>query len=380
MSAGEGARREAERAAAAAAALERKAAYARVRAENFESGAVGELAVAAAVAPLTIAGWFVLHDRSLPHGGNLDHVLVGPGGVFVLDAKNWSGAVVTRGGVLRSGGRDVTRAVQQLSEGVSEVRASLVAAGQQGAVEGALVLTHERNADLAPMRAAGVLVTGLTQLVETLTAGQAVLSTARVEAAVRHLTLAFPGAGDREVTAAVSEREREDKSGPAAELYRRANTYLYVQPWARAGRHRLYVSDETGLSLGYKDTVSGTIAITEPARDAVVRGILAHATATSLAIHAEALPKIPIEVRGGRLLGAMTRIWMTFHVGYRWRKASADRLYGWRADPNLGAVELGHVDLATGRTHPVHREPLGKDLDLPEKYLARLRDHFPAAS
>jgi hypothetical protein len=147
MSAGTGARREAERAAAAAAALERKAAYARRRAQSFELGSNGELAVARAVAPLTVSGWHVLHDRSLPRGGNLDHLLVGPGGVLVLDAKNWSGTVSSQG-VLRAGGRDVSKAVRQLNDGIADVRASLVGAGLDLPVDGALVLTNENNAHL----------------------------------------------------------------------------------------------------------------------------------------------------------------------------------------------------------------------------------------
>ena len=38
--------------------------------------------------------WLVLHDRLLFPGrseSNLDHVLVGPAGVVLIDAKNWSG-------------------------------------------------------------------------------------------------------------------------------------------------------------------------------------------------------------------------------------------------------------------------------------------------
>lgn len=371
MSAGTGARREADRAAAAAAVLERKAAYARRRAESFELGSDGELAVARAVAPLTVTGWHVLHDRSLPRGGNIDHLLVGPGGVFVLDAKNWSGTVSSQG-VLRAGGRDVSKAVRQLADGTAEVRASLVGAGLDLPVDGALVLTHAHNAHFPPERHNGVLVVGISQVDDAVTSASQNIAATRAEAAVRHLTLAFPAAGT----------DASDQSPPTPEpeevhaLFKRANTYLYVQPWSRAGRHRLYINDESGQSLGYKDTVAGSIAVTEPHMDAAVRGVLAHATARDLGLRAEALPKIPIDVPGGRLLSVVTRTWVSFHIGYRWRRGTADRLYGWRADPTEGVAELGYVDLATGRIHPRQTEPLGKDLGTPERYLERLRDRY----
>jgi hypothetical protein len=48
----------------------------------------------------------VLHDRAIPGcPGNVDHLLVGPTGVFVVDSKLWSGRAVTvTGEVLSVGG------------------------------------------------------------------------------------------------------------------------------------------------------------------------------------------------------------------------------------------------------------------------------------
>lgn len=53
---------------------------------------MGERATAVTLHGLVDVGWPVLHDRALPNGNvNVDHLLVGPGGVFVLDAKMWTG-------------------------------------------------------------------------------------------------------------------------------------------------------------------------------------------------------------------------------------------------------------------------------------------------
>ncbi len=63
---------------------------------QYLTGAVGEERTAKAVEPLLRAGWFIAHD--LDRGRfNIDHLLVGPAGVFVLETKNLHGSVVVRG-------------------------------------------------------------------------------------------------------------------------------------------------------------------------------------------------------------------------------------------------------------------------------------------
>lgn len=53
-------------------------------------------------------GWFLLHDIRWPGRplARLEHVLVGPGGVVVVSAKNWSGDVGVADGVLLQNGQD----------------------------------------------------------------------------------------------------------------------------------------------------------------------------------------------------------------------------------------------------------------------------------
>jgi hypothetical protein len=60
--------------------------------ENWQSGAWGEVATAKRLRQVAREGWVVLHD--LPAGrGNVDHIVVGPGGVFLLDSKRLGGTV-----------------------------------------------------------------------------------------------------------------------------------------------------------------------------------------------------------------------------------------------------------------------------------------------
>ena len=61
--------------------------------QQWQQGAFGEQATGKQLKTLEREGWVVLHD--LPRGtGNVDHVVVGPGGVFVLDSKRTDGQVV----------------------------------------------------------------------------------------------------------------------------------------------------------------------------------------------------------------------------------------------------------------------------------------------
>ncbi|HET9861502.1 MAG TPA: nuclease-related domain-containing protein [Nocardioidaceae bacterium] len=82
------------------------------RAELFERGAEGEQATADVLAVLP-AGWTALHDVRWPNRrlANIDHIVVGPGGVFVIDSKNWSGHVSIEDGRLRQNGRFRDKAV-----------------------------------------------------------------------------------------------------------------------------------------------------------------------------------------------------------------------------------------------------------------------------
>jgi Nuclease-related domain len=70
--------------------------------------------VAQRLAQLGQYGWFLLHDVHWPGRplARLEHVLVGPGGVVVVNAKNWSGDVDVVDGALRQNGHDRFPAVE----------------------------------------------------------------------------------------------------------------------------------------------------------------------------------------------------------------------------------------------------------------------------
>jgi Nuclease-related domain len=58
----------------------------------WRRGAAGERRTARLLGPLERQGWAVLHDLAIPGSrANLDHLLIGPGGVFVIDSKQYRG-------------------------------------------------------------------------------------------------------------------------------------------------------------------------------------------------------------------------------------------------------------------------------------------------
>jgi hypothetical protein len=58
-------------------------------------------------------GWRVFHDARWPgrEHANIDHVLVGPSGIFVIDTLDWIGSVEVRSGALRKDGKRRSRNV-----------------------------------------------------------------------------------------------------------------------------------------------------------------------------------------------------------------------------------------------------------------------------
>src|SRR4051812_25654351 len=87
----------------AAASLARGAWGRRGSTEAWRIGAEGEVVTATRLRRLERKGFVVLHDRALPGmRANIDHVVVGPSGVFTVETKNVAGRVRLRRGLFSS--------------------------------------------------------------------------------------------------------------------------------------------------------------------------------------------------------------------------------------------------------------------------------------
>ena len=61
--------------------------------QRWATGAEGERRTERALRPLERLGWHAVHDLDRAAGGNVDHLVIGSAGVFVLDSKVWGGLV-----------------------------------------------------------------------------------------------------------------------------------------------------------------------------------------------------------------------------------------------------------------------------------------------
>ena len=113
------------------------------QAELFDRGAEGERRTARALEQLP-ATWRHLHDVRWPGRpfANLDHVVVGPGGIFVVDSKNWSGRIAVERSVLRQDGRARETAVASAADAGIAV-AQLLPWPYAGAVSPVLCFSRE---------------------------------------------------------------------------------------------------------------------------------------------------------------------------------------------------------------------------------------------
>jgi hypothetical protein len=167
----------------------------------WATGARGEEKFAAALEG--IDGLRVLHDRRVPKSrANIDHIVIAPAGVFVVDAKNYRGtiAIRNRGWFLRPehrlyvGRRDCSALATGLGWQVEAVTAALTAAGVDPLPPVTPVLCFidgEWPLFGAPNEYAGVRLEG-TGSIRKLVAALAVLDPPAIDNLSRLLAAALP--------------------------------------------------------------------------------------------------------------------------------------------------------------------------------------------
>ncbi len=194
--------------------------WSRPEGSEQRAGLRATAATAAALAALEPEGWLLLHDLHRPgrRFASIDHVAVGPGGVVVIDTKQWAGAVDVVGGILHQNGvrRDRECALAQAS--AAAVTAWLEP-GQRTAVHSVIALVGQPTParqpattgvygveDLVgalralPVRLGEAEVRAVTELLRRTLAGGSVpvqLTTASLETALLEAARQPAGAGSR---------------------------------------------------------------------------------------------------------------------------------------------------------------------------------------
>jgi hypothetical protein len=144
----------------------------------FRRGELGEQAVAASLERGTKEGpVIVLHDRRMPGGyGNIDHLVIAPTGVFVIDAKDIKGKVRVENPLfgaarLMISGRNRTKLVDGLDRQVAAVRHALAGDGHGDVpVQGVLCFTKADLPLLGTLKMRGHLLLHRRALIKRLNA------------------------------------------------------------------------------------------------------------------------------------------------------------------------------------------------------------------
>ena len=149
------------------------------RVESFFKGARGEERVAALLAELP-GEYHVFHDFAAG-GFHVDHVVVGPSGVFSVETKCWNGKVTAEDGELIANGRlpDRSPLVQSQRES-SAVKAALKRAGWDGDVTPVVCFASDTYAG-ADSRIGAVTVRNASETRGWLAARPATLPPSEVE-------------------------------------------------------------------------------------------------------------------------------------------------------------------------------------------------------
>ncbi len=93
---------------------------------SWQAGADGERRMARLLEPLERQGFRMLPDRRIPPGAaNIDHIVVDPPGIAVIETKSYRGQVRVRGGELFVNGRRRTDVVNQVHRQIDCVRVVL---------------------------------------------------------------------------------------------------------------------------------------------------------------------------------------------------------------------------------------------------------------
>ena len=128
------------------------------QARNFEAAWSSEEELAAILRPLDTLGWTVFEDRLWPNSkhANVDFILVGPGGVVIVDAKAW-GELEIRDGSLYRGDACEDDQVEKLSALMDSLAEGVKHTGlTSAAISAAMVFTERTlNATLRPVTLLG---------------------------------------------------------------------------------------------------------------------------------------------------------------------------------------------------------------------------------
>jgi hypothetical protein len=160
--------------------------------EHLRRGIRGEEAVADVLAALPSSYW-VLHGVWTGHG-DVDHVVIGPTGVFALETKAWEGRFYRSRGHLHYNGKPAEHVLRQARGAAGQVRQLLLEADIDEWVE-AVVVAAQGSVSRSPIRFRQANVVSIEDVVDFVTGRRHWIRSSKLLAVVA--ALVEPGEEDR---------------------------------------------------------------------------------------------------------------------------------------------------------------------------------------
>ena len=322
---GSAAQEKARRLRAQADALEAAAA-------RQQKGATGERLLRAVLQPLTRRGYRLLEDRSVPNTvGNIDFVAVGPAGVLVIDAKNWSGSVDVVAGQLRQNGYPRTTELEGVLGQAGAVW-QVLAHGGAPSVPMWPVLCLVGEAVLpGPSLLGGVYLSSKFDVCDLINQAPPAFDDAWTEWAARLLDSALPP-------------RTAQQMGPVNPP---EEPIVYLSYWAKKPRY--YLHDEDGVQGGFLDLVNGVPVGDSPIAEQVARQLLPHVAQGESGLNdadLKGLRRIIAMLKGKQSPPAIPLV-----VGMTWNRYGRNRMYVSRLGGDGSRSDLGWYDFDDGRVY-----------------------------
>jgi len=173
---------------------EQAARHARDTAARYSIAATTEAQVARRLAPLSAVGYTLLPDRGWPGSrrAQIDLIVIGPAGLFIVDTKAWSEVTIAAGRIFR-GQEDVTEDLDNLADLAYATEEVMAAVGlAPGEVHAVAVLAGRKGIKAA---VGTVEVIGEQDVLQHIAKGGARLTSAQVDAVLGAALRHFPVLG-----------------------------------------------------------------------------------------------------------------------------------------------------------------------------------------
>ncbi len=203
-----------------------------VRAAAWHKGSVGESRLASASAELAAAGFHRLDDRAIEGSrANIDHLFIGPPGLFVVDAKNWAGSVRIAGFRLMRNDRAGDTEVEKLRLAAANVGELLDGAGLRlrPPVIPVMCFVGEAQLDEGPgvLGKDRVAFVNLERFVDFIGDRPPVLDPRSIDATLSWMIQRFPPRSDGAMPLPASDAAKPDER------------VIFLAHWAKNGYRRL---------------------------------------------------------------------------------------------------------------------------------------------